>query len=156
MWAKPGTCQPGSSAAPEGGNPLQIGIDPLHSDCVFKTKSGSSYHTSKAVLATASPFFKDLVESCEQTASLDAVGQDHVSDPCSQTLNKGKIFEIPLEDDAEEEIIALVEHLHQPDRFWGSLVPVVTKEGATKLLKLAPIAFKYDIQGNSKFRSLSL
>lgn len=55
-------------------------------------------------------------------------------------------MEVPL-DDAEEETEALVEHLHQPDRLLGFLIPEITKEGAAKVLRLTPIAFKYSIQG---------
>jgi hypothetical protein len=59
-------------------------------------------------------------------------------------------MEIPL-DDPEEQIQALVEHLHQPERFLGSVLPTVSMEGTAKIVNLAPIAFKYDIQGNSGF-----
>jgi hypothetical protein len=56
------------------------------------------------------------------------------------------VLEIPL-DDPEEEVRALVEHLHQPDRFLESVIPEVTKEGAARIIQLTPIAFKYDMQG---------
>ncbi len=53
--------------------------------------------------------------------------------------------------DPEEQIMVLVEHLHQPDRLLGSVAPVVTKEGAARILHLTPIAFKYDMQGDLSF-----
>lgn len=57
---------------------------------------------------------------------------------------------IPL-DDPEEEIEALMEHFHQPDRWLESLMPTATKEGTAKVLRLAAIAFKYNVQGISLF-----
>jgi hypothetical protein len=135
------------SDGPAAPLPLQVGIDPLYSDCVIKTSSGLLYYTLTGVLISSSPVFKDLVHCCGQVPSSDEVGQEHDSSSTAQKSPNKHLIEIPLPD-PEEQIKTLVEHLHQPYRFLGSIVPVVTKEGAAKVLHLAPIAFKYNMQGD--------
>jgi hypothetical protein len=102
---------------------------------------------------SCSQFFRDLVQSCGKQPSSDDLGQDQGSASETQTSKAKDLLEIPLPDE-EEEIKALVEHLHQPDQFLGSIVPVMTKEGAAKVQNLAPVAFKYNKQGY--FISLTL
>jgi hypothetical protein len=126
--------------------PLPVGIDPLYSNCVIKFKSGSKFYTFIGAVVACSPVFRDLVECCgAQPSAEDGDGQG--SSSAAQTSNTKEMFEIPLED-PDDEINALVEYLHQPDRILRSVVPTVTKEGAVSILHLAPIAFKYDMQGN--------
>jgi hypothetical protein len=146
--AKPGPTELGSRDGPDTADALPIGIDPLLSSCVIKTKSGSKYYSSLGVLATCSPVFKGLVECCGQNQPSDGVAQQQCRDSKSLSSTPRAVMEIPL-DDPEEQIKELVEHLHQPERFLGSVIPIVTEEGTTRILNLAPIAFKYDIQGTS-------
>lgn len=128
--------------------PAAIGIDPDFSDCVIKAKSGTFYYTSKGVMATCSPIFRGLVECCDQSQSVNKNETPLSPGSENEELNAKYSLEIPLED-RDEEIATLVEHLHQPHRFWQSVVPNVTKEGAARILLLTPIAFKYDIEGRS-------
>jgi hypothetical protein len=87
-----------------------------------------------------SPVFRDLVECCPQKPTLDE--SSHLGSGDSRP----NVLEVPL-DDPEDEIASLVEHVHRPERFWESVVPVVTKEGSDRILLLASTAFKYDMQG---------
>jgi hypothetical protein len=129
----------GSSNAQDTVNP--IGVVPSTASCVLRTKSGKMYYTSTEVLVTCSSVFKDLVECCDEGE------QDRDPGPGKITNNPRRKLEVPLED-SDEEIETLVEHLHQPDRFITSVVPSLTKEGAAKIINLAAIASKYDMQGN--------
>jgi hypothetical protein len=122
-----------------------VGLEPAYSDCVIKSRSGSVHYTCTGALVACSPVFQGLVDVCGKKLSLDELGQNRNSGSDTQQTPR-KVLEIPL-DEPEEEIETLVEHLHQPDRFLVSVVPEVTEEGAARILHLAPIAFKYDMQG---------
>jgi hypothetical protein len=137
--AAPDTIHTGSSDDPAA--PLPVGLDPMYSDCVVKTSSGTLYHTSLGTIVSCSPVFRDLIASCGQQSTSDEVGEDQEPASKKQKLPTKRVLEIPLPD-PEDQIKTLVEHLHQPDRFLGSVVPIVTKEGAAKILQLTPIAFK--------------
>jgi hypothetical protein len=160
----------GSSHAPDPVDPPPVGVDPLYSDCVIRSTSGKVYYTLTGALATCSPVFRGLVDCCVRKQilqkdedsvdtpqkfpvrnvlknSLHVVEEDASAADNSQSLSSRNVLEVPLED-PDEEIEALVEQLHQPERFLGLTVPVVTKEGTARILHLGPIAFKYDIQGN--------
>jgi hypothetical protein len=128
-------------------DPPLIGIDPLYSDCALKSSSGSLYYTFSGTLAACSPVFKGQIECCGRKPSSDESGEDANSAHNVQRSKTTNILIIPLVD-VDEEITTLLEHLHQPHRFLDSVVPVVTKQGADRILNLAPIAFKYDIAGN--------
>jgi hypothetical protein len=91
--------------------------------------------------------FQGLVEGCWQNPPPDECGEEQGPPGKRQKVAAREPLQIPLED-PEEEIKALVEHLHQADRFWKSVTPVISKEGAARILHLTPIAFKYDMQGN--------
>ncbi len=130
-----------------------LGVDPKRSDCVIRTKSGSLYYTFSGSLAACSPVFRDLVECCEQNPLSGDIAED-IGSPSAkrQRYSTSNLLEIPL-DDPDQEVEALVEHLHQPDRFLLAVVPTVTKEGAVRIAHLTPIASKYDMQGNTLFLS---
>jgi hypothetical protein len=143
--------RPRAKQGPQGSSdgqavPLPIGLDPEYSDCVIKASSGKVYHTSLGVIVSCSPVFRDLVHSCGKQSSSDEVGEVQGSGKKRKPSRTKAVLEIPLPD-PEQQIKTLVEHLHQPDRFFASVVPNVTKKGAAKILQLAPIAFKYDMQG---------
>jgi hypothetical protein len=91
--------------------------------------------------------FRDLVECCGQKPASDSDKQSRRSASENKEDDTRKVLELPLED-RKEEVASLVEYLHQPERFLESVVPIVTKEGTDRVLLLAPIAFKYDMQGN--------
>jgi hypothetical protein len=129
-----------------GAVPL-IGIEPSLSDCVIKNASGSSYYTLAGSLAGCSPVLRDLVQCCGQEPSTDKMGDDPNPSMITESFSGRRVLEIPVQD-PDEEVIALIELLHQPDRFLLSVVPTMTQEGATRILNLTPIAFKYDMQGN--------
>lgn len=133
-----------STDVPEA--PPAVGIDPEFSDCVIKAESGRLFYTSRGFLATFSPVFRGLVECCGQRQPSNKTEQPSKLTSEDEDSNPHKQLVIPLED-PEEEVATLVEHLHQPERFLQSVVPVVTKEGVARVLLLAPIAFKYDMQG---------
>jgi hypothetical protein len=141
--ARPG--QLGSSDGPAG--PLPIGLDPEYSDCVIKASSVTAYCTSVGVMVSCSPVFRDLVQCCGKKSTSDEVGEVQSSGTKRKTSAQRDALYITLPD-PEAQIRTLVEHLHQPDRFFASVVPIVTKEGGDKIRQLAPIAFKYDMQGN--------
>jgi hypothetical protein len=125
-----------------------IGVEPQYSDCVIKCESGSLYYTTKATMVGCSPVFRDMVECCGPEASSYEVHECHEPTVQLQTRSRSEMIEIPMPD-PEEEIMTLIELFHQPDRFLGSVVPAMTKEGTAKILQLIPIAHKYDIQGKS-------
>lgn len=108
--------------------------------------SGQKYYTLRGLLAACSSVFRDIIESCGGEIVLEQRPEPKSSDSKSKTTIIFEVMEIPL-DDTKEEVKALMEHLHQPDRLLGSLIPEVTKEGAEKVLRLASIALKYDLQG---------
>ncbi len=92
-----------------------------------------------------SPVFRDLIECCYQMPTLDGSKQ------LDSRNSRSDVLEMPLED-PDEEIAALVEHLHRPERFLESAVPILTKEGSDRILILAPMAFKYDMEGDIKYQ----
>jgi hypothetical protein len=126
-----------SSDAQDTANP--ISFDPLTARYVLRSKSGKIYYTSTEVLVTCSPIFRDLVECCDEVEHVRGRGLGNRSPPARKKL------EIHLED-SDDEIETLLEHLHHTDTFITSVVPVTT-EGAAKIVHLAAIAFKYDMQG---------
>jgi hypothetical protein len=120
------------------------GIDPLYSDCVIKSKSGCKFYTFTGAMVGCSPVFRDLVKGSVGKPSAEDGDHEGLA-PQSATKDMVGL----MLDDTDEGITALVEYLHQPEKILGSVLPTVTKEGAVSILHLAPIAFKYDIQGNS-------
>jgi hypothetical protein len=127
--------------------PAAIGVDPLYSDCAIRATSGTLYYTSRAVMVTCSPVFRGLIDCCAPKTPMDKGGKRRGPAVAGHESSGTTVMEIPL-DDPEEQIATLVEHLHQPERFLASVVPVITLEGAASILRLTQIAFKYDMQGN--------
>jgi hypothetical protein len=133
----------GSADAPGTAAPEPVGADPRYSNFVIKSPSGSCYYTLTGLVVGCSPVFRDLVECCDGKGTSDDGAE--IYSAASGTSDR-KVMEMQIQN-PEEEIEALVEHLHQPERFWSSVVPSVTKEGAKRILRLTPIASKYDMEG---------
>lgn len=131
--------------------PVTIGFDRfLYSDCLIKSKKGVLYYTTKAAIAGCSEELRVLVQDCIPTATSHAKEEAKFKSwaRTSEDSITMEVLEVPLPD-PDEQIKALVEHLHRPDLFLVSVAPNVTKEGAVKISHLVPIAHKYNIQGNS-------
>lgn len=101
-------------------------------DCVVVGSSGKTFQASKALLAAKSKVFKDLLSKVPANGKTPA-------DPVTLQL-----------DDDDQEIQALLENFHQPDRFLKSIIPELSKEGVQNLKSLTIIATKYGLKGAAR------
>lgn len=98
-------------------------------DCVVVGSSGKTFQASKAVLAAKSKVFKEIL-----------------SKPPSAGQAPGDPVTLQLDDD-DQEIQALLENFHHPDKFLKSIIPELSKEGVQSLKSLTVIATKYGLKG---------
>lgn len=106
------------------------------SDCCIVSPSGRRFPSTKGLLALKSSLFSDIITNC--------------SDKRNTGGNCVMQFEIPLQDDSDEDVELLWKHLHGKFRLVDAFEAAESKTDLTffkPIFTLARMADKYQVEG---------